>query len=570
MWHVPPTCGYSSKQDRSTPSKTYLEEGLMIRKRMLTAVLLMTMLLGMAPVLSHAAPEPTQATQQGPNLLNNPGFEADWGTEQSHRTIIFPKGGAAYEKPVENIFTPPGWVTWFYHDPQDDPTVGWDQPEVTDAWIHQDARRVRNGEKAIKLFTFYRRHDAGFYQVVGGLEPGASVQFSAYAQAWTCNEDNNDATSCGDPWAMVFRVGIDPQGGTNPLSSNVVWSGDHNSPDRHSLIGPVATQVGPQGTVTVFLRSTAKYAYKHMDAYWDDASLVTTSPGVPPTNTPLPEPPTPTPGPSPTPLPTSTPRPDGSVVHVVRSGDTLSSIALEYGVTVDQIIELNAGSIGPNNLIRTGQELVISVSGEMATATPLPEPPTATPQGETEASEGTETEAEPTLAPTEEQEGASICVLAFHDRNGDTVRDSDTEELLPNVNFTVANASGVVEEYSTDGVSEPYCFTGLAPGSYRVIEQAPAGYGATGLPEQNVALGEGTSFDFQFGNVRTEAATNPEETDEEGTESSSSEDESTGDTDQGPLLGNVLVTIARVAGILVLVLAGAIAVLFVLSRRRRY
>jgi LysM repeat protein len=257
----------------------------------------------------------------------------------------------------------------------------------------------------------------------------------------------------------------------------------------------------------------------------------------------------------------------------VQSGDTLSSIALEYGVTVDQILELNSGSIGANNLIRTGQELVISVSGDAATATPLPEPPTATPEGESEPStEDGETggETEPTSAPSEETEGASICVLAFHDRNGDTVRDSDTEELLPNVNFTVANASGVVGEYSTDGVSEPYCFTGLDPGSYRVIEQAPAGYEATGLPEQNVALSEGTSFDFQFGNARTEAAANPEETDEESSEVTSPENERTGDTDQGPLLGNVLVTVARVAGILVLVLAGAIAVLFVLSRRRRY
>jgi LysM repeat protein len=245
-------------------------------------------------------------------------------------------------------------------------------------------------------------------------------------------------------------------------------------------------------------------------------------------------------------------------VHVVQSGDTLTSIALEYGVTVDQIRELNAGSIGPNDLIRTGQELVISVSGEAATSTPLPEPPTATP----------ETEVEATPSPTEEPAGASICVLAFHDRNADTVRDSDTEELLPNVNFTLANVSGVVEEYSTDGVSEPYCFTGLAPGSYRVIQQAPSGYEATGLPEQNVALGEGTSFDFQFGNARTEETANPEETDED-TETTSPE-ESTDETSEAPLLGNVLVTIARVAGILVLVLAGAIAVLFVLSRRRRY
>jgi hypothetical protein len=85
-----------------------------------------------------------------------------------------------------------------------------------------------------------------------------------------------------------------------------------------------------------------------------------------------------------------------------------------------------------------------------------------------------------------------------------------------------------------------------------------------------VALSEGTSFDFQFGNARTEAAANPEETGEESSEATSPEDEATDDTGQGPVLGNVLVTVARVAGILVLVLAGAIAVLFVLSRRRRY
>ncbi len=525
----------------------------------MTTVLLMTMLLGMAPVVSRAAREPAPLRQEGSNLLSNPGFEADWGVEQSHRTIVFPGGGGSYEQQIGNIFTPPGWVTWFRHD-----AGNWDQPEVIDAWVHQDARRVRNGQKAIKLFTFWRKHDAGFYQTIEGLEPGTSVQFSAYAQAWTCDEDNEDATSCGDPWAMVFKVGIDPQGGNNPFSGNVAWSGDQNSPDQHSLIGPVSAQVGPEGKVTVFLRSTAKYGYKHMDAYWDDASLVTTAPGIPPTSTPppestpLPEPDTPTPGPSPTPLPTATPRPDGATVHVVESGETLYGIALRYGVSADQIRELNPGSIGPNDLIQTGQELVISVSGEAATATPLPEPTTATPEGEPEA----------TPSPTEEPAaGASICVLAFHDRNGDKVRDPDAEELMPNVKFTLADASGVVAEYSTDGVSEPYCFTELDAGSYRVIQEVPTGYEPTGLSEQNVALGAGTSFDFEFGSARIEEAPDSEETDEEA--ETSPPDESGGETGGAPLLGNLLVTVARVAGILVLVLAGAIAVLFVLSRRRR-
>jgi LysM repeat protein len=418
---------------------------------------------------------------------------------------------------------------------------------------------VRSGQKAIKLFTFWRRHDAGFYQTVGGLQPGETVQFSAYGQAWSCDDDNAGATSCGDPQAMIFKVGIDPQGGNNPFSSNVVWSGDQFSPDVHSLIGPVTTQVGPGGTVTVFVRSVAKFPYKHMDAYWDDASLVVAAPAETPTNTPPPPPPTATPGPSPTPLPTATPRPDGATVHTVQSGDTIFGIALRYGVSADQIRQLNAGSIGANDIIQIGQELVVSLPSEAPTSTPLPQPPTATPEPESAAA----------MSPSPEPEGASICVLAFHDRNGDTVRDPGTEELLPNVEFTVANASGVVSEHTTDGVSEPHCFTGLAPGPYRVIQQAPAGYRPTGLPEQNVALAAQTSFDFQFGNARTEA-TGSGEVEQGDAEANPANEEEAGETNERSLLSSILVNVARVAGILVLILAGAIAVLFVLSRRRRF
>jgi LysM repeat protein len=359
---------------------------------------------------------------------------------------------------------------------------------------------------------------------------------------------------------MVFKVGIDPNGGTNPFSSDVVWSGDQKSPDVHSLIGPTTAQVGPAGTVAVFLRSIAKHPYKHMDAYWDDASLVVAAPAEAPTNTPLPPPPTATPGPSPTPLPTATPRPDGATVHRVESGDTLFGIALRYDVSVDQIRQLNAGSIGSNDLIQVGQDLVISIPSEAPTSTPLPAPPTSTPQTESAA-------APPATA---EAEGASICVVAFHDRNGDTVRDTEDEGLLPNVEFTVANASGVVSEYTTDGVSEPYCFTGLDPGPYRVIQQAPAGYRPTGLPEQNVALAQGTSFDFQFGNARTGTVASAEGTEGGNTETTSATEEGASERGERSFLSNLLINIARVAGILVLILAGAIAVLFVLTRRRRY
>jgi LysM repeat protein len=44
------------------------------------------------------------------------------------------------------------------------------------------------------------------------------------------------------------------------------------------------------------------------------------------------------------------------VTHVVQAGDTLWDLANEYGVTVEQITELN--SLSGTNL-RIGQELVI-------------------------------------------------------------------------------------------------------------------------------------------------------------------------------------------------------------------
>ncbi|MBE9472991.1 MAG: hypothetical protein IMY75_12915, partial [Chloroflexi bacterium] len=96
------------------------------------------------------------------NLLRNGDFEMDWGVDKSHRCLIFPVDGEPYETDVGNIFTPSGgWVTWFRHDPGT-----WDQPEVRDAWMTHDSRRVHSGQKGTLLFTFYRKHDAGFLQQV--------------------------------------------------------------------------------------------------------------------------------------------------------------------------------------------------------------------------------------------------------------------------------------------------------------------------------------------------------------------------------------------------------------------
>ncbi len=61
----------------------------------------------------------------------------------------------------------------------------------------------------------------------------------------------------------------------------------------------------------------------------------------------------PTIAPSPTPVPTP-----AQVVHVVKAGDTVSGIATEYGVTVDQILAANPQIKNPNS-INVGDEIVI-------------------------------------------------------------------------------------------------------------------------------------------------------------------------------------------------------------------
>jgi len=66
----------------------------------------------------------------------------------------------------------------------------------------------------------------------------------------------------------------------------------------------------------------------------------------------------PRPTPSESPAPTRSPL-TKSTIHIVRSGETLQSIAAEYGITVEQIVAAN--KLQNANVIVTGQRLVIPV-----------------------------------------------------------------------------------------------------------------------------------------------------------------------------------------------------------------
>ncbi len=532
----------------------------MIHKHILIGGLVAALLLGIVTAFPMAAPDFSRPLQDGQNLLKNPGFEGvscsagsspGWCDGNWTRDTF---NGVTYSE----IFSPQEWVTFWSEgtNPADGRNYGRPECKIIPnkpPFVGPPAR-IHSDNYAIMQFGFFRSIDSGVYQVVTGLSPHATVQFSSYAQAWSCDNDESGAYSCGDVHNIAFRVGIDPNGGTDPWNPNIVW-GSGFSNDEFRMIGPVQAQVGDAGNVTVFLRATATWAYKHNDVYWDTASLVYTTPPEPPTNTPPPPPDTPTPGPSPTPGSTATPRPDGATVHIVAQNDTLFGIALMHGVDVNQLRELNAGSLGPNDMLSIGQTVVISLPSETPVPTPLPAPePTATLSNPT-------TEGQPG--------GASICVLAYHDRNGDTFRDESTEELLPNAEIAVADVSGVIARYTTDGISEPYCFTGLAAGAYRVIQSPPPGYEPSGPAEWPVAVAEGTSLDLHFADVRGEGATTPGEADEPTPTSARGGDGGDNESTSSSTFGAIIGTAMKIGGVLVLILALGVAVLFVLTRRRR-
>lgn len=448
------------------------------------------------PVSLAQARAPWQQPEQQ-NLLLNPGFEGyNRSQDNAEPNAVNWTRDTFNNISYREIYTPQGWITFWREGGEGEDVFG--RPEcklVPNAppfdGTDGNPKRIHRGYYAALCFTFYRKQDAGFYQVVRQLPPGATVEAAVHAHAWSCDNDEHGAFSCNDPTNFQFQIGIDPNGGTDPWSSNILWSKAAYPRDAYGLVGPVSATVGPQGVVSVFLRAQSRWPFKHNDAYWDDASLVITSPLPTPTATVPPLPPTPEAQPTPA---APTPPPAGAVTHTVVEGDTLFGLALQYGVDVAQLRQLNAERLGPGDLLTVGQIVVISV--------PVPEPtPTATPPAAGTAVSAT------AGAPLTAAGTAALCVLAYQDRNGDTLRQPDSDSLLPNAQYTLIAEGGTSQTYTTNGLSEPYCFQNLPPGRYTLRQTPPTGYRPTGPTEWLMQLADGQVYTQETGYAREQEST---------------------------------------------------------------
>jgi LysM repeat protein len=159
--------------------------------------------------------------------------------------------------------------------------VPWHNPEFRDtAGGPQETgpERKIEGDNSQKYFTYYTIHEAGLYQQVGGVNPGDKLRFSVWMEAWS-NAANDPFRSAGQQ-TMGMQAGIDPTGGNDPWSPNIVWSPVQESYDKFSQF--VVEAVAKNNVVSVWTRSRPVYALQHNDVYVDEASLHVVTGGAAP------------------------------------------------------------------------------------------------------------------------------------------------------------------------------------------------------------------------------------------------------------------------------------------------
>lgn len=182
--------------------------------------------------------------------------------------------GAFIEQGAPELKVPENWIAWW------DPSSS--RPEYKCATTEVDPRRIHSGRAAAQWFNNYAVHTAGLYQVVENIA-GETLRFEAWVQAFSSSKD--DFTHSDGRYRM--RIGIDPYGGTDPKSGDIIWSNEGHAVqpyDAYQLL--VVETPARSDRCTVFIWGQAEWALKHNNAYADDAVLYQV--GVVPDPTPVP------------------------------------------------------------------------------------------------------------------------------------------------------------------------------------------------------------------------------------------------------------------------------------------
>ncbi len=185
------------------------------------------------------------------NLLDNGDFEGDFVALD----------GADPRNVAES------WSPWHVAASDSSPSFANYNPNYDE---ESDRIRLDQEGKAQKYFTLFATHQGGIYQEVDSLTSGTTYRFSIYAYVWSSSFEDTEVSE--DPGDVVIRVGIDPDGGTDGTSEDIIWSTAATFfYDAYRQYAVIATATS--SSITVFVESTVGEPRANNYIYLDDAVL---------------------------------------------------------------------------------------------------------------------------------------------------------------------------------------------------------------------------------------------------------------------------------------------------------
>jgi hypothetical protein len=184
--------------------------------------------------------------------------------------------------------------------------------------------------------------------------------------------------------------------------------------------------------------------------------------------------------------PTPTPDAEGNIFVIVQPNDSLWAIAARAGIPLAELLALN--NLTEASIIAPGDRLLIG-RGEPA-ATPTEDAPPPSPTATRPPPPPTATAVPP--PPT------AICLKAFADLNRDGQHNAG-EPFKASVAFTIFTDQAVIDNYVTDGISEPHCLENLTPGEYHITRSIGQGETLTTQGDWTISLVPGNVVELAFG-----------------------------------------------------------------------
>lgn len=533
---------------------------------------------------------PIHARAQGQNLLKNPGFEEGHYNQDGIVEITVPNDWRMHWSNREsNIFGG-------YAETARPETVVWN---ISGAPDHERDLFWKDGNFTVKIFKGWAPMWAAMSQDVGGLEVGRRYRLVAPVYIDMVAEYvRGQKVAPVDGRQGRVRLGASPVGAAWRDEANINysgwWTGENISP--FYLAYPTFihefTATAPEMTVWIevasnyphpnngfFIDTVGLYALEDVDQAVAAGGGQSEQPQAAGGGAPSSAPPA-------APLPTPTPRADGAVVHIVQSGDSFWSLAIQYaetmGLTAEEALqaipELNNNPL----VISTGMELIIvppSEGGQAVADAPADANEgageTTESESATQPDEGDSEEAADATTGESEQEASdttdtgnsrspiaevlpqvspgSICVQVFEDINGDAARAEQDESPMSDQAITLSQSGNTITTYITDGSSEMHCFENLETGTYQVQIFPTADYMVTGDDSWAVAIAEGVMIPVSFGlQLASDAVAEAGEQAGESTAETSAEQQ-----EPSSGLSNNLGMIALGGAVLLIILAGA-------------